>query len=63
MQVSEIPETDMFRYLERGYWPYEFRSPLTAHGFSLFMKNKGIVSIEWLKTEAISYKPLVEVVI
>jgi hypothetical protein len=36
---------------------------LTAHGFSLFTKNEGIVSIEWLKTEAISYKPLVEVVI
>ena len=26
MQVSEIQEADMFPYLERGYWPYEFRS-------------------------------------
>jgi hypothetical protein len=36
---------------------------LAALGFSLFMKNKGILSIEWLKTEAISDKPLAEVVI
>ncbi len=27
MQVSEIQESDLFRYLERGYWPYEFSSP------------------------------------
>lgn len=24
MEVREIPESAQFRYLERGYWPYEY---------------------------------------
>lgn len=29
MQISEIRESDQFRYLERGYWPFEHRSKST----------------------------------
>lgn len=62
MQVSEIQEADMFPYLERGYWPYEFRSQGYAWIFTSTSSVDSVTIVCPLRL-AISDKPLVEVVI
>lgn len=52
----------MFPYLERGYWPYEFRSQGYAWIFYV-NEQRGLCNYRMSLRLAISDKPLVEVVI